>query len=273
MKRAGFRAAIPFVLLWTLFPLYWGLLLSFTAPGSTFSVGVLPVRGWDATLDHWRTLLDNDEFPRAMVVSAANATCSSSLAVALGFPAAYGFARLQFSPLLRAGAITGLFLLRLIPSVVLVSPYILMLREFGLYDSIAGLVLANTTLILPLALLILFVSLREIPRSLEDASSLDGASTLTTVLRVVTPLMAPALAATWILCFAFGWSESMLASALSTSDAKSMPVLVLATGGGGGVNFGAATTRSLMLIVVPIVLTLAAQRFIVRGLSLGAVKG
>jgi len=101
----------------------------------------------------------------------------------------------------------------------------------------------------------------------------DGVGRWGSFARICLPLAAPALTASWLLCLAFIWNEWMYASALGYIEARSFPVLIQATGSGGGVNFGAATTRALAATAVPVVAALLAQRYMVRALSLGAVKG
>jgi multiple sugar transport system permease protein len=120
---------------------------------------------------------------------------------------------------------------------------------------------------------VLVGAFQEIPRELEEAAWTDGLGRWASFARICLPLAAPALAAAWLLSLAFSWNEWMYASALGYVDARSFPVLIQATGGGGGVNFGAATTRALAATAVPVLAALFAQRYMARALSLGAVKG
>jgi multiple sugar transport system permease protein len=115
--------------------------------------------------------------------------------------------------------------------------------------------------------------LLDVPQQLEEASWVDGTGRWGSFSRIVLPLVVPAVVASWMLAFAFSWNEYLFGSALSFTEARTMPELVVATGGGGGVNFQAASSRSLAMMALPLVASLLVQRYIVRGLSLGAVKG
>jgi multiple sugar transport system permease protein len=167
----------------------------------------------------------------------------------------------------------ALLFLRLLPPVVYLPSYLLLLRQMGLVDTVTGLVIVNATFNLPLAAIILTGAFREIPRELEEAAWVDGVGRWGSFARICLPLAVPAIAASWLLCLAFIWNEWMYASALGYIEARSFPVLIQATGSGGGVNFGAAMTRALAATAVPVLAALLAQRYMVRALSMGAVKG
>ena len=211
----------------------------------------------------------SSSFWNSILISTGGAT----LAVVLAAPAAYVLGRRSFPRGWAAGMLLGFLLLRLVPPVVYLPAYLLLLRQLGLIDTILALVLVNATINLPLAAIILTGAFREIPRDIEEASWVDGVGRWGSFARICVPLAAPALAASWLLCLAFIWNEWMYASAIGYVEAKSFPVLIQATGAGGGVNFGAATTRALAAMAVPVLAALLAQRYMVRALSLGAVKG
>lgn len=191
----------------------------------------------------------------------------------LAAPIAYAVARQRFPAGWAAGMVLIFIVLRLVPPVVYLPADLLLLRALGLIDTLLGLVLVNATFNLPLAAIVLVGAFREIPRDLEEASRLDGVGRWGSFLRVCVPLVAPALAAAWLLALAFSWNEWMYASALGYIEAKSFPVLIQATGGGGGAKMGAATTRALAATAIPVLAALFAQRYMVCALSLGTVKG
>ena len=160
----------------------------------------------------------------------------------------------------------GFLVLRLLPPVLYLPPFLVLFRHLGLIDTLAGLIVVNATFNLPLAAIVLAGAFREIPRDLEEASWLEGLSRWGSFARICLPLVMPAIAASWHLCLAFTWNEWMYASALSYTNARSFPVLILASAGGD-------TARALVATAVPILAALLAQRYLVRALSLGAVKG
>jgi multiple sugar transport system permease protein len=266
-------AAVAVAALIAIFPLYWAVVTSLRPRDAEISDLWLPGVTFEPTLAAWQRLVALpglvSSLGNSIVISAGAAT----LAVSLAAPAAYAIGRLRFPHGWAAAMLLGFLFLRLLPPVVYLPSYLLLLRNLGLIDTLAGLVIVNTTFNVPLAAIILAGAFREIPRDLEEASWVDGVGRWGSFARICLPLAAPALAATWLLCLAFIWNEWMYASALGYTEARSFPVLIQATGSGGGVNFGAATTRALAATAVPILAALLAQRYMVRALSLGAVKG
>ncbi len=265
--------AVAVAALIAIFPLYWAVVTSLRPRDAEISDLWLPGVTFEPTLAAWQRLVALpglvSSLGNSIVISAGAAT----LAVSLAAPAAYAIGRLRFPRGWAAAMLLGFLFLRLLPPVVYLPSYLLLLRNLGLIDTLAGLVIVNTTFNVPLAAIILAGAFREIPRDLEEASWVDGVGRWGSFARICLPLAAPALAATWLLCLAFIWNEWMYASALGYTEARSFPVLIQATGSGGGVNFGAATTRALAATAVPILAALLAQRYMVRALSLGAVKG
>lgn len=256
-----------------LFPLYWAVVISLKPRDVPMTDVWLPGVTFAPSLNAWRGLLEIPDLSSSLWNSVLISVGGASLAVALAAPAAYALARRSFPHGWAAGMLLGFFLLRLVPPVVYLPAYLLLLRQLGLIDTLLALVLVNATINLPLAAIILTGAFREIPRDLEEAAWVDGVGRWGSFARICVPLVAPALAASWLLCLAFIWNEWMYASAIGYVEAKSFPVLIQATGAGGGVNFGAATTRALAATAVPVIAALLAQRYMVRALSLGAVKG
>lgn len=265
--------AVAVAVLIALFPLYWAVVMSLKPRDVPLADAWLPGVTSAPSLNAWRALFEvpdlSSSFWNSVLISAGGAT----LAVVLAAPAAYALARRSFPHGWATGMLLGFLLLRLVPPVVYLPAYLLLLRQLGLIDTILALVLVNATINLPLAAIILTGAFREIPREIEEASWVDGVGRWGSFARICVPLAAPALAASWLLCLAFIWNEWMYASAIGYVEAKSFPVLIQATGAGGGVNFGTATTRALAATAAPVIAALLAQRYMVRALSLGAVKG
>jgi multiple sugar transport system permease protein len=152
---------------------------------------------------------------------------------------------------------------------VLVVPFYLMFHWLGLLDSILALVLVNAAMLLPLVTIIVRQTFLELPRELEEAAEVDGASPLRVFLRVVLPLAAPAIAAAGLIVFAFAWNEYLFTLAFFVLEVKTMPMSITSVAGTGA----ALMVRTLLAMSVPVILALLAQRYIVRGLTLGALKG
>jgi multiple sugar transport system permease protein len=265
--------AVLLAVVWSLYPIYWALITSIKERPALFGNAWIPFISYDPTLRHWENLLNLPRLWDSMWHSILIATTAATIATAVGVPAGYAIARCRFPGRWRVGAVLFFMMLRLMPPVALVTPYLLLTLQFGLRDTLQGFVLINTTLNAPLVIIIMSGVFLDVPGQLEEASWVDGSSRFGSFARIMVPLVVPAIAASWILCFAFTWNESMFGGALAFREARTMPELIVATGGGGGVNFQAASTRSLTMMAFPMIASLFVQRYIVRGLSLGAVKG
>jgi multiple sugar transport system permease protein len=271
--RTGLGAVTVLALFLVLFPFYWAFLNSIKRPEETFQPTWIPFLQFQPTLEHWRSQLATPEIRHALLNSAIISIGAATLALALGTLAAYALARFRFNRPSN-GALTTWFLSqRVLPPVMFVTPFFLLMREFGLLDSVLALVLLNATFTLPFAVIILSQTFRELPRELEEAAWVDGASHLQSFLSIVLPLALPGLAATWVICMAFSWNEFLFALSLTSKSAIPMPVIIAGAEHTRGVQFWFVGVNVLLTMLVPIALALLAQRYIIRGLTLGALKG
>ena len=261
------------LLIWTLFPFYWAFISSIKNPADNYGNKWLPFISFDPTLQPWRELWSIREIQDSMVNSAIVSIGASTIAVFLGTLAAYGIARFRFfRP--RNGSLTTWFLSqRVLPPVIFVTPYFLIFLQLGLLDSLWGLILVNATFNLAFPVIILTQMFREVPVELEEAAQVDGESRLGIFLKIAVPLVLPGLVVSWILCLAFSWNEFLFGFSMTQNEARVMPVYLAGGDQTRGVNFQAIGTRMLLTASVPLIAALLAQRYIVRGLSLGAVKG
>ncbi|MBS1250988.1 MAG: Inner membrane ABC transporter permease protein YcjP [Anaerolineales bacterium] len=265
--------AIICMLLWVLFPFYWAFLNSIKKPAETFEPTWVPFLQFQPTLEHWRSELAIPETRRALLNSTIISIGAATLAVVLGTLAAYALARFQFNRP-QNGTLTTWFLSqRVLPPVVFVIPFFLLMRQLKLLDSVWSLVLLNATFTLPFPVIILSQMFRELPKELEEAALVDGATRFQSFFRVALPLVVPGLVATWIICMAFSWNEFLFALTLTSQSAIPMPVIIAGAEHTRGVQFWYVGVRVLLTMLPPVILALLAQRYIVRGLTLGAVKG
>jgi multiple sugar transport system permease protein len=264
---------VAVLLIWTLFPFYWAFISSIKDPADNYGNKWLPFISFVPTLQPWRELWSIREIRDSMVNSAIVSIGASTIAVLLGTLAAYGIARFRFfRP--RNGSLTTWFLSqRVLPPVIFVTPYFLIFLQLGLLDSVWGLILVNATFNLAFPVIILTQMFREVPIELEEAAQVDGESRLGIFLKIAVPLVLPGLVVSWILCLAFSWNEFLFGFSMTQNEARVMPVYLAGGDQTRGVNFQAIGTRMLLTASVPLVAALLAQRYIVRGLSLGAVKG
>jgi multiple sugar transport system permease protein len=265
--------AIALVLFWTLFPLYWAAVCSIRENTDSYTTKAIPWVNFDPTLDGWRQMWSLPEIHTALKNSAIIGIGAATLATAMGALAGYGIARFYFQRP-RNGSLTTWFLSqRIIPPVVFVTPFVLLMFQVGLYDSVWGLVILNATFNLPFPIIILTQMFREVPIELEEAAQVDGASRLEIFLKIAVPLIAPGIVVSWILCMAFSWNEFLFAFSTTQDKARPMSVMLVGAEQTRGVDYLFVGTRMVTMMSVPIMAALLVQKYIVRGLSLGAVKG
>ena len=161
---------------------------------------------------------------------------------------------------------------QMMPPVALASAWYVMARAVGLDNSFAGLILAHTVLNLPMALWLMGVFVREVPLELEEAARIDGASTFVLLRRIVLPMIAPGLAATAILTFVFSWNEFAVALNLTMKQTATVPVAIAKFAQDYEIRYTQMAAAAALSILPALVLLLIGQRFIVRGLTQGAIK-
>ncbi|MFJ8535856.1 carbohydrate ABC transporter permease [Streptomyces sp. NPDC093591] len=254
-----------------LLPVYWMAKTSLTRPDRIQS----PTPQWlpaPLTGENYRTALDYEGLPRALLNSVVISSGVVALTLLLGVPLAYALARVR----MRGSGVMVLALLvaQLPPAIVLAAPLFILERRAGLDDTYLGLIAADTTLTLPFAVIVLRPVLRSFPPELEEAALVDGCGLPGVLLRVVLPLMAPSLVATAGLCFLIGWGEFLFGLTLAEGpDVQPVTVLLNAFIGQHGTAWGALMATAT-LISVPVVCVFALfQRFIVGGLTAGSVRG
>ena len=207
---------------WAITPYYLLLKVSVSPPGEVMTPHptLLPHA---FTPDHWRRLLASGEALAPLTKSLATASVVAVLALLLAAPAAYSLAHL--STRWRYGILIGLFLCRMLPEVSIALPLAIVFLQWGLLDTIAGLALAQLTLVLPMATWILTTTLLTIPREVEEAAAPDGCSVWQTLWWVTLRLAVPGLVVAGFLAWLFSWEEFVLATYL-TLETKTMPLQV-----------------------------------------------
>jgi multiple sugar transport system permease protein len=267
----GWSTANLVVLVAALFPVFWLLMLSLKTP-ATIGDGRLIPSSW--TLDNYKGIFEQDIFTRALVNSIGIALISTVIAVTLAALAAYAITRLDFpgKRLLLAGALA----IVMFPPISIVGPLFDMWRTLGLYNTWPGLIIPYMTFTLPLAIWVLSAFFREIPRDLEEAAEVDGATPLQAFRRVILPLAAPGLFTTAILVFIFAWNDFVFAFSLTaTTAAQTVPAAIALFPGASQFTqpTGSIAAASMVVTIPIVVMVLFFQRRIVAGLTSGAVKG
>jgi len=257
------------------FPLYWAISNSLRRPVETFTVTGLgmPFVDFTPTLDNWRLQLGTPEAYNALANSTVISFSAVAIALLLGVPAAYALARFRFFTVPNRDLTIWFLSQRVLPPVATAVPFFILFSSFDLLDTRLALTLVSATFVLPFVVVICRQTFYDLPVELEEAALVDGAGHVKAFLWVALPLAAPAIAAAALIMFAFAWNEYLFAVILTIKNAATLPVHIAGGVDTRGVQFWFVAVRSLIAMVPPVLLALIAQRYIVRGLTLGAVKG
>lgn len=250
-----------------IFPVFWALITSLKLHRDIFVNP--PKLLFTPTLANYRRVLFESDYLHFMMNSAVIATTGAFLAVILGTLGAYALTRYKIRG--ARHLLLWILSLRMIPPMAVVVPFYLMAISSGLYGSRLALVIVAMTLNLPIAVWMQVSYLREIPIQIEEAALVDGCSRLGAFVRIVLPLEAPGLVATAVMCLIFAWNEFPLSVVLSSEASKTLPVSMLSWDTQRGLLWGELMASSMMAIAPVFVFATFIQRYLVRGLTLGAV--
>ena len=214
----------------------------------------------------------SSDYVRNFTNSLAVGLASTALVLLVATLAAYSLNRMRWPRWVGRSMLGWSVLFHMIPPITLAGAWYSMFRPIGLDNSYLGLVLAHTTLNLPMALWMMSVFMADIPEELLEAARIDGARTPRILWSVVTPLVAPGLAAAGVLAFIFSWNEFAVALTLTQRATATVPVAIGKYAQENTIAYTEMAAASMLSIVPAVVLLLVAQRFIVRGLTNGAVK-
>jgi multiple sugar transport system permease protein len=263
-------ALVVIVMLFFLAPFIWMVAYS------VYSAAALQAATPDLSLsnitfDSYRRLLSDTTFLIPMANSAIVGLSTTIICMTVGAACAYAIARFKFRG--RQPLLLSMMTVQAIPVIVLAVPLFILLRSVGLYDQLPGLIITYTAFILPLVIWMLVGFFEDIPPSLERAARIDGCNRLQIMYRIAFPLAAPGMAATAILAFITSWSDFFLAKVLTSNTAVTLPVKTAAFQGLFAMDYTSAATAGVITAVPVLILTLVAQKWIIRGLTEGAVKG
>ena len=279
-RRRGpaFAKLIKYVLLLiavvsSLLPVYWMITISLKTEADQLAVPPLWFN-FNPTFAHYEDAFFTRSFGGYMVTSAIVSVISTACALVLGTLAAYSLARFKLPGSL--GKHVGVWVLstRMFPPIVTIIPLYLMMRDWGLLNTITSLVIVYTGFNLPFVVWMMRGFFEELPREMEEAAMVDGDSRMGALRRVILPLVTPGLAATAVFCLIISWNEFLFAWVLTqTDDAMTLPVAIAGRVTQYKIEWGVMSAAGVVAMIPIVVFAMAVQRYLVRGLSLGAVKG
>ncbi len=267
----------------TLFPLYWTIITSVktqsavSAPNPTF----IPWVQFEPTLQPFRDIFGEGEgygvsgmgdVARLFRNSFSAAFFSALFAVVLGAMAAYALSRFRYRRWRNNDIAFWFISQRMMPPIALVVPYFLLFGRVGLLDSVPVLIAVYTAMNLPLVIWLLRDYFQDLPIEIEEASMVDGTSRYGAFFRVALPLAVPGLVVAFLFAFVFAWNEFLFGLTLTIDQAKTLPVQLAGNVTLRGPRYWDIAAQGLVVMLPPLIIALLVGRYIVRGLTLGAVK-
>jgi multiple sugar transport system permease protein len=249
-----------------LFPFYWMILTSFR--GQLANTSPTPVWFFRPTLENYTNVIQGNDFLAFTWNSFVIASLSTFFGLVLGLPAAYSIARFK-----QNGLAFAILIARLTPYITYLVPWYLAFRALGLVDTYAALTLTHLIVGMPLITWIMISFFEDVPVELEEAAFVDGSSRLGAFWRIILPLSTPGIVASGILAFIFSWNQFLFSLVLSGPNTRPVPVAVFNFISYGQIDFGGLGAAAVLITLPVILLTLLIQRYIVAGLTMGAVKG
>jgi multiple sugar transport system permease protein len=269
----------------SLFPIYWTFTTALKKAPNVMKGHLIP---WVDFVPDWlglrslglspdtifNTSTVRDEFLNRFENSVIASLSASALAVAIGSCAAYGLARFDYRfGWMKNKDISFFFLSQLIlPPVVLAMPFLVLYKELAFLDTRIGLILLYTLTVLPIVIWIMRDQFDTIPIELEQAAMVDGCSVWGAFLRIVLPIALPGMVAAFILSVILCWNEYFFAALLTSTHAKTLPVMVASQTGSQGISWWSMAALSAAAILPLIVIGISLERYIVKGLTAGSVK-
>jgi trehalose/maltose transport system permease protein len=275
VSRGLFYVLLAIILLYILFPFYWAARTSFMPDSDIY---LTPVQYWprNFTFQHYINAFSEPTFVRSIANSAIVGVSATILSIAIGASASYALARFNF--LGRNVALYLILAMSMFPGISILGSLYTALAKFHLYNTLYALIIVYLTFSLPLMVWIMQSFFRGMPRDLEEAAYVDGASQFQTFWRIMIPLAAPGLATVGILTLMGCWQEFLFALSFELSSNKwTVPVAIANTGSTQASAFqipwGDQMAETLVVMIPLIVAVLILQRRIISGLTAGAVKG
>lgn len=252
----------------TLFPIFWIFTISIKSQRDAFAMPPVWVfkPEWNNYLEIWQQAGFGRAFRNSVVITLGGV----ALALLLGIPAAYALNRMEFRG--KRLFVIWLLISYMFPEFLFIIPMYVLYQQLGLYDTQVGMALVYQVFVLPFTIWLLRSFFADVPVELEDAARIDGCTRFQTLRLIYFPLTAPGISATAILAAIWIWNELTIALALTFDVSKTVTVAVAGFRGYASIDWGGMTAASIVSIIPMLIFAAFAQRYIVEGLTLGAVK-
>ena len=254
--------AIPIV-----FPLYFVFISSFKNMAQVYTMPP-ELFGFTPIFDHYVFIFQTQRYGRFMFNSFWVAFASTGISLILGIPAAYSIARYKMR---RTNV--AILIARLLPSISFLLPYFFFFSRLGLVDTYTGLILSHIVLSMPLVVWIMAGFINEVPRELEEAAIVDGCTRQRCFFSIVLPVCIAGIVTCSTLSFLGSWNNFQFALILSGERTRTLPVSLQYFVGGADIRWGRMLAATVVVIIPAIVLTMVLQKYIIKGMTAGAVKG
>jgi len=268
IKQFGWYLLIAIVVIFVLFPIIWIFMISIKTQRDAFAMPPVwiykPI--WKNYIDVWT----QDVFSRAFVNSFIVTMLGVLIAMVAAIPAAYMINEYSFKG--KRAIELWMLLSYMFPQFLFIIPIYLLYQKIGLYDTRIGLAIIYQVAALPFFVWLVRSFFNEVPKELRDAAKIDGCNQFQILYKIYVPLAAPGIAATAILTAIYIWNELVIALSLTFSNSKTVSVAISGFRGYTAINWGAMTAASIITIIPMFIFALLAQKYIVKGLTLGAIK-
>lgn len=267
LKKLLFTVLVLVIIAPILFPLYFVLISSFKNMAQVY---IMPPKlfGFKPILDNYIYIFKTQHYGMYMINSAIVAVASTGLSLLLGVPAAYVIARYQMR---RAS--TAILTARLLPNISILLPYYFIFSKLHMIDTFGVLIISHMVLSMPLIVWIMVGFFEDIPIELEEAAIVDGCTRQRCFKDVILPICSPGLVTCSTLSFLGSWNNFQFALILSGEKTRTLPVSLQYFVSGADIRWGRMLAATVVVIVPTIILTMILQKYIVQGMTAGAVKG
>lgn len=264
--------SLTVALLVVLVPLAYLLINSVKLPREFLTVPptIIPT---EVTFEHYQAIFDTPATFRNFTNSLIVASVTTFITIVFGTFAAYGLAQMRLSARLLGIVVFIFIFIRFYPRVTTVIPYFLMMRELDLLDTVWAIIIGHLGITIPFVTWLMLVIFNDLPKEIEEAAVVDGANPWQRFWRIILPLTAPGVASAAILTAFLSWNEFLIAASVARRSAGVLSMAVAGFVSDKGIQWGPMSAMSVIMIVPMILFALLVQRYLIRGITLGAVKG